>query len=107
LHLKDESDGKEQQRSTKSNSLVAVEVSNEVAMPCIALDSDDEDEGDGNHIAGVCTEVCAAFLNEDDDRIVIGRRHPRSKITAPRNLLMPDEFTDSKTKDLREEIRKG
>jgi hypothetical protein len=76
-------------------------------MPCIALDSDDEGEDDGNHIAGVCTEVCAAFLKEDDDRIIIGRRHPRSKITAPRNLLMPDEFTDSKTKDLREEIRKA
>jgi hypothetical protein len=107
LHIKEESDAKELQRSTKSDSLAAVEVSSEVAMPCVAFDSDDDDEDDGYHLAGVCTEVCAAFMNEDDDRIVIGRRHSRSKIAAPRNLLMPDEFTESKTKDLCEEIRKA
>jgi hypothetical protein len=107
LHIKEENDAKELQRSTKSDSLAAVEVSSEVAMPCVAFDSDDDDDDDGCHFAGVCTEVCAAFMDEDDDRMVIGRRHPRSKIAASRNLLMPDEFTESKIKGLREEIRKA
>ena len=104
LHLTEEEiKVKEMQQQTKSDSLAAVEVSNEVALPCIAFDSDD-DQDDGCHFAGVCPEVCAAFM-DDDDRMFIGRRHPKSKITAFRNLLMPDEFTESRTKDLREEIR--
>jgi hypothetical protein len=44
-------------------------------------------------------------MDEDDDKIIIGRRHPRSRISAPRNLLMPAKFTDSKTKDLVESQR--
>jgi len=51
LHIKEESDAKELQRSTKSDSLAAVEVSSEVAMPCVAFDSDDDDDDDGCHFA--------------------------------------------------------
>jgi hypothetical protein len=107
MHIKEENGGKDLQRSTKSDGPVIVEILEEVSMPCLVLDSENEEEDDRIHIAGVCTEICAASLKEDDDRILIGRRLSRSKITAPRNLLMPDEFTDSKTKDLREEIRKA
>ena len=59
------------QQQTKSDSLAAVEVSGEVALPCIAFDSDD-DQDDGCHFAGVCPEVCAAFMDDDDDRMFIG-----------------------------------
>jgi len=107
LHIKEENGGKDLQRSTKSYGSVIVEILKEVSMPCFVLDSENEEEDDRIHIAGVCTEICAASLKEDDDRILIGRRHSRSKITAPRNLLMPDEFTDSKTKDLLCETRKA
>ena len=37
--------------------------------------------------------------DDEDHKILIGRRHRKSKIAASRNLLMPDEFTDTKTKD--------
>ena len=48
---------------------------------------------------GVCAEFCAASADEDENKILIGRRYRQSKITAPRNLLMPDEFTETKAKD--------
>jgi hypothetical protein len=57
----------------------------------------DSDQGDDNHqIAGVCPEVHATLMDDDDDRMIIGRRHSRSKISASRNLRMPDEFTESR-----------
>ena len=75
LHIKEDGDGKDLQRTTKSDGPVIVEILEEVSMPCIVLDSESEDEDDRIHVAGVCTEICAASLKEDDDRILIGRRH--------------------------------
>ena len=49
---------------------------------------------------------CAVLTDDDDDKMIIGRKHKRSRISASRNLLMPDEFTESKTKDMVLEQRK-
>ena len=92
------------QPKAKAASPTMVEAPPEVALPCVMLEWDTDQDGE-YHVAGVCPEVCA-LLMDDDDRIIIGRRHSKSKISAPRNLLMPDKFTESRTKDKTEEQRK-
>ena len=85
------------QPKAKAASPTMVEAPPEVALPCVMLEWDTDQDGE-HHVAGVCPEVCA-ILMDGDDRIIIGRRHSKSKISAPRNLPMPDEFTESRTKD--------
>ena len=95
------------QSKTKHASSAVAEAPPEVALACVQLDSDSDldQEDDGYQIAGVCPERFSTLMDEDEDRMIIGRRHPRSRITASRNLRMPDEFTDSKTRDLVESLR--
>jgi len=65
-----------------------------------------EDHDDDNYmLASVCAEICAVSADDDDIKILIGRSHKKSKISAPCNLLMPDEFTDTRTKDQVKEQR--
>ena len=93
------------QPKAKAASPAVVEATPEVALPCVTSEWD-TDQDEDCHIAGVCPEVCA-ILMDDEDRILIGRRHQKSRISAPRNLLMPDEFTESRTKDRVDEKRKA
>ena len=86
------------QSKTKRTSSAVAEATPDVALVCVQLDSDSDPEDDGYQIAVVCPERFSTLMDEDEDRMIIGRRHPRSRITASRNLRMPDEFTDSKTR---------
>ena len=73
-------------------------------MPCLIRDQEDQDD-DNCIFACVCADFCAVSTDDDDDKMIIGRRHPKSRIAASGNLLMPDEFTDTRTKDQLEEQR--
>ena len=74
------------------------------ASPCVAVFKDDQEDG-SYATAVVCAEVCALIEDDEENNIPIGRKRKHSKITAPRKVLMLDEFTETKTKDrLRESL---
>ena len=96
----EEIETKRAQPKAKAASSAAAETIPNVAMPCLIWDQEDQDD-DNCILAGVCAEFCAVSTDGKDDKMIIGRRHLKKKkrMTASRNLLMPDEFTDTKTKD--------
>jgi hypothetical protein len=102
----EEVEAKRAQPKAKAASTAAAETTPNVAMPCLIWDQEDQDD-DICIFAGVCAEFCAVSTDDDDDKTIIGRKHPKSRFTAFRNLLMPDEFTDMRTKDQLEEQRKA
>ena len=100
----EEVEAKRAKPKAKAASTAATEITPAVALPCLVVDQEDHDE-DNYMLAGVCAEICAVSADDEDIKILIGRRHKKSRISAPRNLLMPDEFTDTRTKDRLKEHR--
>jgi hypothetical protein len=94
------------QPKAKAVSPAVAETPPEVALPCVILEQE-QDQDTCYHLAGVCAEVCAVLMDDEDNKIFIGRKHQKNRISAPRNLLMPDEFTDTKTKDQLSEQRRA
>jgi len=81
------------QPKAKAVSPAVAETPPEVALPCMILEQE-QDQDTCYHLAGVCAEVCAVLMDDEDNKIFIGRKHQKNRISAPRNLLLPDEFTD-------------
>ena len=67
------------------------------ATPCVPVSKHDQ-ENKSCATAVLFAEFCALIQDDGENKIPIGRRYKNSKIMAPRNLLMPDEFTERKTK---------
>ena len=58
-----------------------------------------EEHNDNDYmLAGVRAEICAVSADDDDIKILIGRRHRKANLRASQ-YLMPYEFTDTRTKD--------
>jgi hypothetical protein len=100
----EEVEAKKAKPKAKAASSATTEVTPTVALQCLVIDSEDHDD-DSYMLTGMCAEICAVSADDDDIKILIGRRHKKSKISAPRNLLMPDERADTRTKDQVKEQR--
>ena len=78
----EEIETKRAQPKAKAASSAAAETIPNVAMPCLICDQEDQDD-DNCIFAGVCAEFCAVSTDDEEDQMLIGRRHLKTESRPP------------------------
>ena len=90
--------------STSKSKVLAASSNSPPAAPCVEVfeDGQGDEAARDNHqcrVAVTCVELNAIAIDDSDDRLPIGRKHEKNFLAVSRNISLPDEFSETRTKE--------